>query len=97
MPSHTELPAPTGLTEKQRACLDAIKTHLARTRTMPSIEELRIALAVGSKSGVLRLLRQLEDRGRIARLPLRRRAIRLLASHTCPRCGTTMCEETEAA
>jgi SOS-response transcriptional repressor LexA len=89
--------APTGLTEKQRACLDAIEAHLACARTMPSIEELRVSLGMASKSGVVRLLRQLEERGRIARLPLRSRAIRLLASHACPRCGATMTEETEAA
>ena len=93
----TEPPALMGLTEKQRRCLDAIEAHLATTRTMPSVEELRTALGARSKSGVIRLLRQLEERGRIARLPLRPRAIRLLARLTCPRCGATMREEYEAA
>jgi repressor LexA len=80
-------PARMGLTLKQRACLDAIETHLARTRTMPSVENLRFALGAGSKAAVLRLLRQLEERGRIARLPHRARAIRLLDAGECPHCG----------
>jgi repressor LexA len=80
-------PARTGLTCRQRACLDAIESHLAKTRTMPSVEELRVALGAGSKAGVLRLLRQLEERGRIERLPNRARAIRLLQDDCCSRCG----------
>ena len=45
----------------RRACLDAIEAYFARTRTMPSAENLRVALGLSSKSGVLRLLRQLEE------------------------------------
>jgi len=80
------LPPQTGLTAPQRACLDAIEHYLARTRTMPSVEDLRRALGFSSKTGILRLLRQLEERGRIARVPLRARAIRLLDDRDCPRC-----------
>src|SRR5690242_18760212 len=79
-------PPPTGLTAQQRACLDAIEAYFARTRTMPSTENLRVALGLSSKSGVLRLLRQLEERGRIARVPLRARAIRILEEQECRRC-----------
>lgn len=79
-------PPPTGLTAPQRACLDAIEAYLSRTRTMPSVEDLRVSLGLSSKAGVLRLLRQLEERGRIARVPLRARAIRLLYDEECPRC-----------
>jgi repressor LexA len=84
--SDPSLPPQTGLTTQQRACLDAIESYLARTRTMPSVEDLRVALGFSSKAGVLRLLRQLEERGRIARVPLRARAIRLLDDPECPRC-----------
>ena len=80
-------PASTGLTKAQRACLDAIEAHFARTRTMPTADELRAALGLSSKSGAFRLLRQLEERGRIARVPLRARAIRLLPGETCASCG----------
>jgi repressor LexA len=79
-------PAQTGLTTSQRACLDAIEAYVLRTRTMPSVENLRVALGFSSKGGVFRLLRQLEERGRIARVPLRARAIRLLDDKECPRC-----------
>jgi SOS-response transcriptional repressor LexA len=77
-------PVQTGLTASQRACLDAIAAYFARTRTMPSVENLRVVLGFSSKAGVLRLLRQLEARGCIARV--RARAIRLL-DEQCPRCG----------
>jgi repressor LexA len=79
-------PAQTGLTTSQRACLDAIEAYVQRTRTMPSVENLRVALGFSSKGAVFRLLRQLEERGRIARVPLRARAIRLLDDKGCPRC-----------
>lgn len=79
-------PAQTGLTAQQLACLDAIEAWFARTRTMPSVENLRVALGFSSKAAVLGLLRQLEERGRIARVPLRARAIRLLDDKECPRC-----------
>jgi hypothetical protein len=42
-PLEKSCPASTGLTPRQRECLDAIEAHLAQTRTMPSIEELRVA------------------------------------------------------
>ena len=81
------MPTPqTGLTAAQRACLDAIETYLACKGIMPSVEDLRAALGFSSKAGVLRLLCQLEERGRIVRVPLRARAIRLLDDHECPRC-----------
>jgi SOS-response transcriptional repressor LexA len=86
-PDFAGRPAQTGLTPKQRACLDAIEAYLARTRTMPSVENLRLALGFTSKTGVLRLLRQLEERGHIERLPLRARAIRLLHDGGCPQCA----------
>ena len=88
MRPHEDSPPPpqTGLTAPQRACLDAIEAHLAGTRTMPSVENLRVALAMSSKAGVLRLLRQLEERGRIVRVPLRARAIRLLYDRECACC-----------
>lgn len=94
-PSEKSCPASTGLTPRQRECLDAIVDHLAQTRTMPSIEELRVTLQSGSKAGVLRLLRQLEERGRIERLPNRARAIRLLQHDCCAQCGKRF--EKEAA
>jgi len=86
MPARPSFSIQTGLTAQQRACLDAIETYFGRTRTMPSVEDLRAALGFSSKAGVLRLLRQLQERGHIARVPLRARAIRLLGDHQCLRC-----------
>jgi repressor LexA len=85
--SRRQPPVQTGLTAQQRACLDAIERYFQRARVMPSIEDLRVALDFSSRAGVLRLLRQLEERGHIVRMPLRARAIRLLHSGPCPKCG----------
>lgn len=90
-------PIQTGLTQKQRVCLDAIEAHFARTRAMPSIEDLRLEMGFGSKTGVLRLLRQLEERGRITRVPLRARAIKLVQTGACPYCAERLAREAEAA
>lgn len=75
-----------GLTARQKACLDAIKAHQARTGGMPSIEDLRIALGLASKSGVSRLLLRLEHRGAIKRIHGCARAI-ALKRQRCPHCG----------
>jgi repressor LexA len=82
--------SPEPLTPKQRNCLDAIAAHAARTRSMPTLEELRQALGSGSRAAVLNLLKQLEARGAIERLPRRARAIRLVSPPVCPRCGETL-------
>ncbi|HEX3430826.1 MAG TPA: hypothetical protein VHT03_08065 [Rhizomicrobium sp.] len=79
-------PRQTDLSASQRACFDAIKGYFVRTGSMPTLEDLRLALGLSSRSGVLGLLRQLEKRGRIARVPLRARGIRLLDSRECPHC-----------
>lgn len=44
----------------------------------PSVDEMRRALGLASKSGVVRLLTQLEGRGYVRRQPGRERAIELL-------------------
>jgi len=79
-----------GLTAKQLACLRAVEAHHARTDSMPSVEQLRAALGLASKSGAVRLLTQLEQRGAIRRLSGRARAIRVLREETCPHCGKSV-------
>ncbi len=76
-----------GLTPKQSTCLEAVKAHYSATQTMPSLEQLRMALGMTSKSGAARLLAQLEQRGAIRRLAGRARAIRVLHEDICPHCG----------
>jgi repressor LexA len=75
-----------GLTPQQRACLDAIEAYNERSGTMPTLEELRVDLGMPSKTGVARLLEQLEDRGAIMRLRGRARAI-FVVCRNCPHCG----------
>lgn len=79
------------LTKMQRACLDAIASYRAMNGVMPSIEDLRIALALTSKSGVFRLLKELESRRAIRRRHHRARAISIL-TEKCPHCGRSLAE-----
>jgi len=53
---------------------------------MPSIDDLRVALALTSKSSVFRLLKGLEKRRAIHRSPAIARGISILADK-CPHCG----------
>ena len=77
---------PVGLTRQQRNCLEAIKSLQSESGLMPSTAELSEALGLCSKSGVHRLLVQLESRGVITRAARRARGIRLVES-LCPHCG----------
>ena len=79
----------TGLTRKQQTCLDAIASYRAMNGVMPSIEDLRIALALASTSGVFRLLKSLEQRQVIRRQYRKPRAISILI-HKCPHCGKSL-------
>ena len=79
----------TALTKKQRACLDAIASYRALNGVMPSMEDLRIALALASKSTVFRRLKELEERRAIRRLRHKRRAISILIEK-CPHCGESL-------
>jgi repressor LexA len=75
-----------GLTGRQRVCFDAILAHHKKTGGMPSMEELRKVLGLASRSGVHRLLRRLEERGAIKRVPQCARAI-IIRRMKCPHCG----------
>ena len=80
------MPVQTGLTPRQQACLNAIRTHQTDSGAMPSLADLQTALGGASKSAVHRLLMQLETRGAIRRRAGRARAIRIVAS-ACRLCG----------
>jgi repressor LexA len=79
----------TSLTKKQRACLDAIASYRAMNGVMPSMEDLRIALALASTSAVFRLLNSLEERRAITRHRRKARAISILIDK-CPHCGKSL-------
>jgi hypothetical protein len=66
---------PQGLTRRQRDLLLFIGGYRARHGIAPTFDEMRRALGFGSKSGIARLLDGLEQRGAIARLKTRARAI----------------------
>lgn len=71
-----------GLTAHQKRVLGFLQSYTAEHGISPSYEEIRVFLGIVSKSGVTRLIDQLEMRGRIARVPNRSRAITILPSPT---------------
>lgn len=66
------------LTRKQYELLIYIDDYLQREGVSPSFEEMKEALNLKSKSGIHRLITALEERGFIARLPHRARALEVL-------------------
>jgi repressor LexA len=66
------------LTRKQHELLLFIHDRLEETGVSPSFEEMKEALDLKSKSGVHRLIRALEERAFIRRLPNRARALEVL-------------------
>lgn len=67
------------LTALQHQCLLFLDAEIKRTRGVaPSFEEMRIAAGLKSKSGIHRLVKALEERGFIRRLPQRARSIEVL-------------------
>lgn len=67
------------LTPAQALCLRFVQSTIAGTGTAPTFDEIRVALGLGSKSAVHRLVEGLERRGRIRRLPHAARAIEVIA------------------
>jgi repressor LexA len=66
------------LTRKQHELLCYIHDKLNETGVSPSFEEMKDALDLKSKSGVHRLIRALEERSFIRRLPNRARALEVV-------------------
>lgn len=66
------------MTSTQKALLDYIRQEIAATGICPSYDEMATAVSLRSKSSVHALLRRLEERGHIRRLPNRRRAIEVV-------------------
>lgn len=65
------------LTRKQHELLGYIHRHLAEHGVSPSFDEMKDALSLKSKSGIHRLIKALEERGFIRRLPHRARAVEI--------------------
>ncbi|WP_419825485.1 transcriptional repressor LexA [Sphingomonas sp.] len=66
------------LTRKQHDLLLFIHDRLEKSGVSPSFEEMKDALELKSKSGVHRLIRALEERSFIRRLPNRARALEVV-------------------
>ena len=66
------------LTGKQQQLLLYINRHLTQNGVAPSFEEMKGFLGLRSKSGIHRLIKALEERGFIRRLPHRARALEVL-------------------
>lgn len=68
------------MTSRQADLLQFIQAYTRSNGFAPSFEEMRVHLCIGSKSGVDRLVRALEERGEIVRHPNRARAIEITDS-----------------
>lgn len=66
------------MTHQQHVLLEFLRRRHAEGGATPSMSEMARALGVKSKSSVVRVLRGLEERGRIRRLPHRARAVEIL-------------------
>lgn len=73
-----------GLTRRQHDLLEFIRSYSARRHYPPSFDEMCAALGLRSKSGVHRLVTALEERGAIARLANRARAIEITPTWSTP-------------
>lgn len=71
-----------GLTPKQRQLYDFIAARVAERGVPPSFEEMRVAGGLSSKSGVYRIIDQLQARGYVKRRPSRARALELITPAT---------------
>ena len=66
------------LTRKQLALLQYIERFIASSDVSPSYDEMKDALGLKSKSGIHRLITNLEERGYLRRLPYRARALEII-------------------
>jgi len=66
------------LTRKQSLLLRFIQAFMEKNAYAPSYDEMMTATGESSKSGIYRLIKGLEQRGFIRRLPYQARAIELV-------------------
>jgi len=71
-------------TLRQRDLLQFIEGYLCAHGYSPSIEEMREGLGLSARSGIIRMLDGLEERGHIRRLRNRARAIEVLEPVAIP-------------
>ena len=74
------------LTSRERECLDYVAGRIEATGGVsPTYDEIRQALALGSKSGVSKLLEALIAKGKIQRLDGRRQALSIVDKQDRPK------------
>lgn len=74
------------LTPQQQKLLSFIKGAIEETGIAPSYAEMAKHMGLASKSVVFAMVRGLEERGRLRRMPYRKRAMEVLEAK-CPHCG----------
>lgn len=73
------------ITKKQKELYEYLQNYIGLHDIAPSYEEMQDAIGLRSKSGVHRLIKGLEERGYVERLPNRARAIAIKESKKEPR------------
>ena len=65
----------TGLTQRQQAVLDFLKSEHRKTGLIPSTREMQAHFGFASQTAAMSHLRALEKKGAVARLPGKARAV----------------------
>ena len=68
------------LTKKQKELFEFLSEYIAKNNISPSFEEMKVAVKLKSKSGIHRLVTNLEQRGFIRRLKHKARAMEITKS-----------------
>ena len=66
-----------GLTSKQKKLFDFIKSYMKKNSVAPSFEEMMKATGYKSKASIFHIIKQLEQRKWIIRLPGKNRSIQI--------------------
>ena len=70
-----------GLTPRQAQLLTFIEVFTSEAGFAPTTEQMRVALGLGSKSGICRLLDALQQRGQIRRLHHAARSVEVIRTN----------------
>ena len=66
-----------GLSPRQKKLFDFIKSYMKKTPVAPSYDEMMIATGYKSKDSISKIVKQLEERKWITRLPGKNRSIQV--------------------
>ena len=74
------------LTPQQQKLFTFIRSSIEESGVAPSYQEMQTHLGLASKSGIHRLIGELEQRGRIRVMKRKTRAMEIIEAK-CPHCG----------